>query len=142
VDPQGRAYGEERARLPGEVPVTLVFNKRDLTDVPLPDGAEPRLGVCAHTGQGLEALHVHLKAVMGYQAEGAGTISARQRHVVALQRAATHVQEAQRQLQEHRAGELVAEELRLASQALGEITGQVTSEDLLGRIFSSFCIGK
>jgi tRNA modification GTPase len=142
VDPQGRAYGEERARLPEQVPVTLVFNKRDLTTVPPPEGAEPRLGVCAHTGEGLDALRAHLKLVMGYQAVDAGTISARQRHVEALQRAATHVQEAQRQLQEHRAGELVAEELRLASAVLGEITGQVTSEDLLGQIFSSFCIGK
>jgi tRNA modification GTPase len=90
----------------------------------------------------MDALRWHLKEVMGYQSDGGSNISARQRHVEALQRAAAHIYESARQLQERRAGELVAEELRLASQALGEITGQVTSEDLLGRIFSSFCIGK
>jgi tRNA modification GTPase len=142
TDPVGRGFDEEKGRLPADVPVTLLFNKRDVATGPLPEGEGPRIGVSAHTGEGMDALKAHLKAVMGYQAESAGNLSARQRHVEALQRAATHIYEASRQLQERRAGELVAEELRLASEALGEITGQVTSEDLLGRIFSSFCIGK
>ncbi len=72
----------------------------------------------------------------------AGTVSARARHLDALARARRHVDAAEAQLRESRAGELVAEELRQAQGALGEITGTVTSEDLLGRIFASFCIGK
>jgi tRNA modification GTPase len=79
---------------------------------------------------------------MGFLTAEAGTVSARQRHLDALTRARTHVEEAARQLQERRAGELVAEELRVAQQALGEIIGEFTTDDLLGRIFSTFCIGK
>jgi tRNA modification GTPase len=79
---------------------------------------------------------------MGYQTLDAGTVSARQRHLDALTCARQHTEEAARHLQERRAGELVAEELRVAQQALNEITGEFTSDDLLGRIFSSFCIGK
>jgi tRNA modification GTPase len=141
-DPEGRAFTEERQRLPADVPVSLVFNKRDLVEGPLPKGAEARVGVSAQTGEGMEALRAHLRQVMGYSGGGSGDVSARARHVEALTRARAHVEEAERQLTESRAGELVAEELRLASAALGEITGQVTTEDLLGAIFSSFCIGK
>ena len=96
----------------------------------------------AHSGEGLASLRAHLKLCMGYQTLDAGTVSARQRHLDALARARRHTEEAARQLQECRAGELVAEELRVAQQALNEITGEFTSDDLLGRIFSSFCIGK
>jgi tRNA modification GTPase len=142
TDPLGKAFDEERGRLSVDVPVTLLFNKRDLVSGPLPEGEGLRIAVSAQTGEGMDALRSHLKEVMGYQPEGAGNVSARQRHVESLARAATHIYESERQLLERKAGELVAEELRLASQALGEITGQVTSDDLLGRIFSSFCIGK
>jgi tRNA modification GTPase len=79
---------------------------------------------------------------MGYQSVDGGAISARRRHLDSLARARTHAEEAERLLTERRAGELVAEELRLAQQALNEITGEFTSEDLLGRIFAGFCIGK
>jgi len=79
---------------------------------------------------------------VGYQTLEAGTVSARQRHLDALDRAHRQVAEAERRLRDSRAGELVAEELRGAQQALNEITGEFTSEDLLGRIFGSFCIGK
>ena len=79
---------------------------------------------------------------MGYQVHDAGSVCARQRHLDALGRARACVESAARELIERRAGELVAEELRLAQSALGEITGELTSEDLLGRIFSSFCVGK
>ena len=79
---------------------------------------------------------------MGYRSSGEGALSARRRHLNALARARRHQKEAFRQLIEFRAGELVAEELRLAQRALGEITGVVTSDDLLGRIFATFCIGK
>jgi len=96
----------------------------------------------AVSGEGVDVLRAHLKSCMGYQTTDAGTVSARQRHLDALSLARRHTEEAVRQLEERRAGELVAEELRAAQQALSEITGEFTTEDLLGRIFSSFCIGK
>jgi tRNA modification GTPase len=71
-----------------------------------------------------------------------GTVSARERHLSSLRTARTHVEAAYRNLLDTRAGELVAEELQCAHRALGEITGEVHADDLLGRIFSSFCIGK
>ena len=145
ADPQAAAYQEERARLPADVPVTLVFNKCDLAGrLPLPDtrSGPPRVVISALTGEGLTELRAHLKACMGYQSVEGGAISARRRHLEALARAQHHTEEAARQLSERRAGELVAEELRAAQQALGEITGEFTSEDLLGRIFAGFCIGK
>jgi tRNA modification GTPase len=144
-DPLGHAYQEERQRLPSDVPVTLVFNKCDLAvGLPVADttAGPPRITMSANTGEGLAVLRTHLKMCMGYQTLDAGTISARQRHLDALTRARQHTEEAARHLQERRAGELVAEELRVAQQALNEITGEFTSDDLLGRIFSSFCIGK
>jgi tRNA modification GTPase len=144
-DPLGRAYIEERERLPSDVPVTLVFNKCDLAvAIPVADttAGPPRITLSAQTGEGMDTLRAHLKLCMGYQTLDAGTVSARQRHLDALARARRHTDEAARQLQERRAGELVAEDLRIAQQALNEITGEFTNDDLLGRIFSSFCIGK
>jgi tRNA modification GTPase len=145
ADPDGNAFREERARLPPDVPVTLIFNKCDLAaGLPLADTVTrpPRLTLSALTGKGLEELRAHLKACMGYQSLDDGAISARARHLDALARARRHTQEALRQLTEARAGELAAEELRAVQQALGEITGEFTSDDLLGRIFAGFCIGK
>ena len=132
--------------LPAGVPVTVVRNKLDLTAEPAGLAEEgdgrPVVRVSAVTGAGLAALREHLKRCVGFTGEAPGTFSARRRHLDALARARRHVAEARVQLGEFRAGELAAEELRLAQAALGEITGQVTSEDLLGRIFASFCIGK
>lgn len=154
-DPAADAYREERARLPADVAVSLVFNKCDLagslekspaaifrTAASLPGAETPRLYVSALTGAGLEELRAHLKGCMGFRTVEGGAISARLRHLESLARARGHVDEAARQLTERRAGELVAEELRAAQQALNEITGEFTSDDLLGRIFSSFCVGK
>lgn len=90
----------------------------------------------------MDALRSHLKECMGFRPPEAGGVSARRRHLDALARARLHVNQAFAALEDRRAGELMAEELRLAQQALGEITGEFTSDDLLGRIFSSFCIGK
>ena len=144
-DPTGSAYQAERGRLPEEVGVTLVFNKCDLAvGVPVADTASgpPRITLSALNGEGIDTLRAHLKSCMDYHGLDAGTVSARARHLDALARARAHVEEAMRQLTERRAGELVAEELRLAQQALAEITGEFTTEDLLGRIFAGFCIGK
>lgn len=131
--------------LPSDVPITMLYNKIDLTHAPpglwdIP-GDTPHLGISVTSGAGLDALRAHLKACAGYST-GAGVFSARRRHLEALERTAAHLVRASARLREDRAGELAAEELRLAQAALGEITGLFTSDDLLGRIFSSFCIGK
>ena len=94
------------------------------------------------TGAGLPLLREALKVQVGYQGASEGVFMARRRHLEALERARDHVAIGREQLRANRAGELLAEELRLAQQALGEITGEVTADDLLGRIFASFCIGK
>ena len=144
-DPEARAFAEQEARLPADVPVTLVFNKIDLgTPLPLSDtiSGPPRLHVSARTGIGLDALKAHLKASVSFQQAGNGSISARRRHLEALARARVCVENAATQLEQRRAGELVAEELRQGQKALDEITGVFTADDLLGRIFGSFCIGK
>ncbi len=132
-----------RERLPATTGVTVIYNKIDLTGrapVLQPADEGHALWLSAKTGAGLELLRAHLKDCMGYHG-GEGTLMARRRHLEALERAAAALAAADEQLR-IRAGELVAEELRQAQNALGEITGEFTSEDLLGRIFSSFCIGK
>ena len=128
-----------REKLPTGVPVTVVHNKIDLTgDAPgLRDG---EVWLSAATGEGIDALRHRIRELAGY--EGEGTFTARRRHIRALEDAAGHFQAGRRALEESRAGELLAEELRLSQQALGTITGEVTADDLLGRIFSEFCIGK
>jgi tRNA modification GTPase len=144
-DPAGRAFDEERARLPTDVPVTLVFNKIDLgTGLPVADtiSGPPRINVSAATGTGLDLLRSHLKDSVSFQTAGSGSISARRRHLEALARARENVERAASELTQRRAGELVAEELRAAQRSLEEITGVFTADDLLGRIFGSFCIGK
>ncbi len=126
-----------------EVPQRVwIYNKCDLLDAPLPPAHEG-VAVSAHTGQGLAELHVRLKALAGAgQGEGSeGEFSARARHVDALRRAAGHATQATAEL-DHEHLELAAEELRLAHDALGEITGRVSADDILGHIFSTFCIGK
>jgi tRNA modification GTPase len=134
----------ELANLPQDVPVTLVINKIDLLAMTsrYEQSQPPRLYVSASSGEGIDLLREHLKECMGFQGADSGTVSARRRHLDALLRTDRHLQEARRQLLDRRAGELMAEELRQAQQALAEITGAVTSDDLLGRIFSTFCIGK
>ncbi|HVN46220.1 MAG TPA: tRNA uridine-5-carboxymethylaminomethyl(34) synthesis GTPase MnmE [Steroidobacteraceae bacterium] len=144
-DPQGRAAREEGARLPAGVPLTLVFNKCDLArgrGLAPEEGGPPRFMISALTGAGLPELRAHLATCMGYRSVDGGAISARARHLESLARARTHTARAEGLLEEQRAGELVAEELRAAQQALNEITGEFTTEDLLGRIFAGFCIGK
>jgi tRNA modification GTPase len=144
-DPAAHAFAEERAWLPAEIPVTLVFNKCDLAiGWPVADtvSGPPRLNVSALSGAGVPQLRAHLKQVMGYRSAEGGTVSARLRHLEALALAREHTEAALRQLTESRAGELVAEELRAAAQQLSQITGEFTSDDLLGRIFAGFCIGK
>ncbi|MEW5754861.1 MAG: tRNA uridine-5-carboxymethylaminomethyl(34) synthesis GTPase MnmE [Pseudomonadota bacterium] len=134
------------ARLPApRPPLTLVRNKIDESG--RAPGIEagpwgPELRLSAREGQGIDLLRAHLKECVGYQSGGEGGFMARRRHVDALERARQHLAHGHEQLARHRAGELLAEDLRLAQEALAEITGEFTNEDLLGRIFTNFCIGK
>ncbi len=127
--------------IPEGVPVTVVHNKIDLCER-RPDERRGTIALSAKTGEGLEALRQHIRRQAGYENLGEGAFTARKRHLHALERAAMHFATGRTALEETRAGELLAEELRLCQHALGEITGAVTSDDLLGRIFSDFCIGK
>lgn len=134
-----------RAHLPEVARFTTVYNKIDLSGrtagvVRTLEGTIA--AISALTGAGLDALRMHLKQCIGFMPAGEGGFIARRRHLDALQRARASVVDGQRQLTERRAGELLAEELRRAQLALGEITGEVTPEDLLEQIFSRFCIGK
>lgn len=132
-------------RLPENIGITVIRNKADQTGEPL--------GIChvnqptlirlsAKTGHGVDALRQHLKECMGFAGNQEGGFMARRRHLDALERAAEHLDIGQQQLEGYMAGEILAEELRIAQQHLNEITGEFSSDDLLGRIFSSFCIGK
>jgi tRNA modification GTPase len=138
------AISADIAALPGATRATVVLNKVDRTAArtQLEPGDPPRVYLSALTGEGLDLLRAHLKACVSYVTPSAGTLSARRRHLDALRRARDHVEEAERLLLERGGGELVAQELSYAQQALGEITGEVSSDELLGRIFASFCIGK
>ena len=130
--------------LPAELPVTVLYNKIDLTgQTPAEDELDgiDSLWLSAGTGDGMDLLREHLKQVAGFTQLGEDSFSARRRHIDALSRAREHLDEAAGHAQAG-AGELLAEELRLAQLCLSEITGEFTSEDLLGKIFSSFCMGK
>lgn len=132
-------------RLPPELGMTVIRNKADLTGESLAVSEEngvPVFPISAKTGLGLDSLKEHLKACMGFQATLEGGFIARRRHLDAIGRAEHHLDNAKEQLEVYQAGELVAEELRMAQDDLGEITGTVSADDLLGKIFSSFCIGK
>ncbi len=132
-------------KLPKHIGVTRLFNKIDRSGrtAELIDGEETTdILISAKNGSGLNLLKGHLKKCMGYEQVNEGRFMARRRHIEALQKTEQHLQIARYNLIELQAGELLAEELRCAQQQLSEITGEFTSDDLLGKIFSSFCIGK
>ncbi|MCW9030871.1 MAG: tRNA uridine-5-carboxymethylaminomethyl(34) synthesis GTPase MnmE [Gammaproteobacteria bacterium] len=132
-----------RKKLPASLEVTVVRNKIDLSGMPASISENNHeIALSAKSGEGIELLRDHLKKIMGYTGLTEGVFLARRRHLDALIRAKDFVLSGQAQLQESKAGELLAEDLRQAQHALGEITGFVSSDELLGRIFSSFCIGK
>jgi tRNA modification GTPase len=127
-------------RLPPGVPVLQVFNKSDAGAHAVPAGA---ITLSARTGAGLDALRQALLRAAGWQPAAEGLLIARARHVEALRRTREHLGHARQHAQQRDAAlDLLAEELRLAHQALGEITGEFSSDDLLGEIFGRFCIGK
>jgi len=142
-DKTGITEDDERIRqkLPASLEVTIVRNKIDLTGAKAKE-QNNEIALSAKSGKGVELLRTHLKKIMGYTGLTEGVFLARRRHLDALSRAKELVKNGQAQLQLSKAGELLAEDLRQAQNALGEITGHVSSDALLGKIFSSFCIGK
>jgi tRNA modification GTPase len=133
-------------QLPDNAPLTVIRNKVDLTGeavgIEQPVNGAPVIRIAARSADGLEELRDHLKACMGFASTTEGGFLARRRHLDALERAKIAMRQGEDQLQGYGAGELLAEDLRAAQDALGEITGAMTPDDLLGKIFSSFCIGK
>lgn len=143
-DATGEADKTIDEKLPAGIPVTIVRNKIDLSGDPagIEEGDQPLVSLSAKTGEGLDALRERIRDLAGFRDLGEGAFTARRRHVEALKDAGQHFAAGRDALRDARAGELLAEELRLAQQSLGAITGAVSSDELLGRIFSEFCIGK
>ncbi len=132
-------------KLPTGIGITVIRNKADMTNETLglcERSSHPLIRLSAKTGEGIDALTTHLKDCMGFSTTQEGGFIARRRHLEALALAKKHLHQGQDQLVSYMAGEMLAEELRLTQQALNTITGEFTADDLLGRIFSSFCIGK
>ncbi|OBW91679.1 tRNA uridine-5-carboxymethylaminomethyl(34) synthesis GTPase MnmE [Gallibacterium salpingitidis] len=140
-----KIWPEFMSKLPDSIPVTIIRNKADIsgeTEGITQNGNYTTITLSAKTQQGIQLLKEHLKESIGYQTVTEGGFLARRRHLEALNKAAEHLQLGHIQLTQFYAGELLAEELKMAQNALSEITGEFTSDDLLGNIFSSFCIGK
>jgi len=133
-------------KLQDQSKITLVRNKIDLSEESAglftATSGDLYIGISAATGAGIDELKQHLKTIMGFSESGEGGFTARRRHLDALERAQSFLDSGKAQLQGYAAGELLAEDLRQAQNSLSEITGEFTPDDLLGRIFSSFCIGK
>jgi tRNA modification GTPase len=132
-------------QLPDLSKVTVIRNKADISGEKTGKqqvGEHTLISLSAKNGEGIDLLREHLKDCMGFQSTTEGGFMARRRHLDALERAHALLQTGRDQLEHQGAGELLAEDLRQAQQVLNEITGEFSSDDLLGRIFSSFCIGK
>ena len=122
---------------------TIVINKLDLVDTPsVVNHGKDVLYVSAKTGAGIDELKSHIKQLAGFTQGGETLYTARRRHITALEQAQSAVERGLQQLKVYRAGELLADELLQAQNALNSITGEFTADDLLGEIFSGFCIGK
>ena len=139
---RGQAADDEAilSQLPRGLPVLRVYNKIDLINEPLsPERAEGAVYLSAKTGAGIEALHDRLLQLAGWQAAEEGVYTARERHLQALYSAQLNLETAGKSWQQL---DLLAEELKLAQNVLSSITGEFSADDLLGEIFSRFCIGK
>lgn len=140
-----REYWKDLGGIPEDLEkVSVVYNKIDkcADNFPLLSGKNTKIHISTQHPESLTSLREHLKNLVGYQNIGDGQFIARRRHLIAVEKAEAHIKQGQTQLSQNGAGELLAEDLRLAQACLSEITGKVTPDDLLGRIFSSFCVGK
>ena len=133
-----------RSSVPDDIDVIIVWNKIDLSgDEPRRSGSPPtEVFVSVTEGQGMDLLIEQLKESAGFHPGSENSIIARRRHLAALEQAASHLRHGSEQLMDQKAAELLAEDLRLAQQALSQITGSFTTDDLLASIFSGFCVGK
>ncbi|MCJ8320102.1 MAG: tRNA uridine-5-carboxymethylaminomethyl(34) synthesis GTPase MnmE [Colwellia sp.] len=138
-------------KLPDNIGLTIIRNKADISQSKIgytevndstTESIHSVVTLSAKTGEGIDSLKEHLKTIMGYQGSTEGGFMARRRHLVALENTHQHLITGLDQLESYVAGEILAEELRICQQELDQITGEFTSDDLLGKIFSSFCIGK
>jgi tRNA modification GTPase len=138
-------------KLPANIGLTIIRNKADISNTitgykEVSDSSSTSIHsivtLSAKTGKGVGSLKEHLKTIMGYQGSTEGGFMARRRHLIALENTHEHLKTGLEQLEAYVAGEILAEELRICQQELDQITGEFTSDDLLGKIFSSFCIGK
>lgn len=138
-------------KLPDNIGLTIIRNKADVSNSVTgykeindsnSQDVHSIVTLSAKTGDGVNSLKEHLKTIMGYQGSTEGGFMARRRHLVALENTHQHLITGLYQLESYVAGEILAEELRICQQELDQITGEFTSDDLLGKIFSSFCIGK
>ena len=132
-------------KLDDNIGLTIIKNKADLSRSKTgysESNNRPTITLSAKTNDGLNDLTEHLKHIIGYQANTEGSFMARRRHLVALEQAHQHLIIGLEQLESYVAGEILAEELRFCQEELNKITGEFTNDDLLGQIFSSFCIGK
>ncbi len=128
-----------------KIPKVLIRNKIDLLDEQPSKKTMAEytiISLSAKFQQGMDLLKTHLQELVGYSTHTEGVFIARRRHITALESALQFLMEGKRKLKEHQAAELLAEDLRQAQQALNEITGEFSADDLLGKIFGSFCIGK
>ncbi len=147
-DSQGITQQDEliRATLPQQIPLTIIHNKIDKSSkkaaINSSEKEDTEIYLSAKTGEGIELLKTYLCDSVGYHPQDEGVFIARRRHLDALSRTHKAIQAGYDCLTGMGAGELLAEELRQAQHALGEITGTFSNEDLLDKIFSSFCIGK
>ena len=143
ADPEHAAFNPDE--LPSGVPVLFVRNKIDLTSteagISENDGGS-EIAISAHVEKDIQLLRDYLKQSVGFHGAEEGEFLARRRHLDALERAAQHLDSGESAMQETGSGELLAEDLRQTQLALSEITGEFSADDLLGEIFSSFCIGK
>ena len=143
ADPNHESFSSEH--LPQGVPVTFVHNKADQSGLPLGirrSASETTVVLSAKQGQGINALREHLRESMGLEQTTQGEFMARRRHLQAIERGYQHLLDAQQAMTAGMQGELIAEDLRLCQNALSEITGEFSADDLLGEIFGNFCIGK
>ena len=138
----GSALDDRDDELPANIPQLLAYNKADQTPPAVQAQHADGLWLSAKTGAGIDALRDAIACAVGRDSREESPYIARERHLRALHQAERHYQHALAQLHSTQNGELIAEDLRLAHEALGSITGAVSSDDLLGHIFSSFCIGK
>jgi tRNA modification GTPase len=147
VNDEDKSEEQLQKNIPDHIGVTSIYNKIDRKKqtakiIETAEKQKTEIYLSAKTGEGIDLLKQHLKHCMGYQQKNGGQFIARRRHLDAIDTAEKHLAIAHKNLHHLKAGELLAEELRITQETLSSITGEFSSDDLLGKIFADFCIGK